>query len=141
MAFRTHTLPGIARKASRDFAAESLAALPAGTIVGMYTNRLDAVGAAVQLSVDDPDARLWLASGEEASVKIRAARRARSLFMKLAGGLSDDEALVERIVAGTSRGQAVLVLEASGRNYLRRFATASHVVQFGHWTTREIAPR
>jgi len=98
MAIRTQIIEGIARKASRDSAANQLAALPAGSIVGVYQNRVDAVGAAVQISVDSPDTRVWVASGEEASFKIRAARTTRSFLAKLAGGLSDDEAFVEHIV-------------------------------------------
>jgi hypothetical protein len=141
MAIRTHTVEGIARKASHDSATAKLAALPAGSIVGVYQNRVDAVGAAVQISVDSPETRVWVASGEEASFKIRAARSARSLLTKLAGGLSDDEAFVEHIVDQARTGQAVLVLSADGRDYLPQLAGASHVVEFGRWTTREVCQR
>ena len=141
MAIRTHTVEGIARKASRDSATAKLAALPAGSIVGVYQNRVDAVGAAVQISVDSPETRVWVASGEEASLKIRTARSARSLLTKLAGGLSDDEAFVEHIVDQARTGQAVLILNADGRDYLPRLAGASYVVEFGRWTTREVSQR
>jgi len=141
MAIRTHTIEGIARKASRDSAAGKLAAFPAGSIVGVYQNRIDAVGAAVQISVESPETKVWVASGEEASFKIRAARSARSLLAKLAGGLSDDEAFVEHIVDQARTGQAFLVLHADDRDYLPRLTGASHVVEFGRWTTREVARR
>ena len=141
MAIRTQTIEGIARKASCDSAANQLAAFPAGSIVGIYQNRVDAVGAAVQISVDSPDTRVWVAFGEEASFKIRAARSTRSLLAKLAGGLSDDEAFVEHIVDQARTGQAVLVLHTDGRDYLPRLAGASHVVEFGRRTTREVRHR
>ena len=102
MAIRTESL----RLAVPHAQAESgrhLAALPAGAIVAMFDSRTEAVGAAVQLAIENPDGSVWIATGAQAGMKIRAARAARSLLRRLMSGLSDDEALVQQVIAAAAR--------------------------------------
>ena len=66
MAIRSQSL-NIALPQTRATASARLAALPNGTIVAVFDSRVDAVGTAVQLAVENPDGSVWIATGAQAS--------------------------------------------------------------------------
>ena len=116
-----------------------LAALPSGTVVAVFNSRVDAVGTAVQLAVENPDGSVWIATGAQAALKIRAARAARSILHRLFSGFSDDEAAVRRVIVEADRDKTVLVVQPrDARATLARLAGARYIVEFGRWTTRPI---
>jgi hypothetical protein len=138
MAIRTETLRPVITH-TREDGASQLAALPTGTVVAVFDSRVDAVGAAVQAAVESPDGRVWIATGEQAALKIRAARAARSFFSRLAGRLSDDEAFVQHVLAEAERDKTVVVVQPHDASAtLSRLAGARHVIEFGRWTTRPV---
>jgi hypothetical protein len=138
MAIRTESIR-LALPESQVEAGDSLAALPVGVIVAVFDSRTEAVGAAVQLAVDDPDGSVWIASGAEAGMRIRVARAARSFLHRLVSGISDDDALVQRVIAEAERDKTVLVVQPDGaKASLARLAGAHHVIEFGRWTTRPL---
>lgn len=138
MAIRTQTI-NQARPREGQSADDRLAALPNGVTVAVYDSRIDAAGAAVQLSVESPEGSVWLASGADACRAIRSARDARPLLQRIAGSLSDDDMFVESVIAASGRGLTVLVVRPCGAaETLSRLADARHVFEFGRWTTRQV---
>ncbi len=138
MAIRTESLH-VVLPAARAEAGSRLAALPTGTVVAVFDSRIDAVSTAVQLAVENPDGSVWIATGAQAALKIRAARAARSVFHRLISGLSDDEVFVQSVIDQAERDKTVLVVQPrDSRTTLSCLAGARHVVEFGRWTTRPV---
>jgi len=138
MAIRTESLQ-LSVPRARAEAGSRLAALPSGTVVGVFDSRVDAVSTAVQLAVENPDGSVWIATGAQAAMKIRAARTARSFIHRLVSGLSDDEVLVSHVIAQAERDKTVLVVQPRDADAtLARLAGARHVIEFGRWTTRPV---
>ena len=139
MAIRIETLATPARQQARAEAGNALAALPSGTVVAVFDSRVDAVGAAVQLAVENADDNVWIGPGAQAALKIRASRNARSFFQRLVSGLSDDEAVIRRVIVQAESDKTVLIVRPrDARVTLSRLAGARHVVEFGRWATRPL---
>ena len=138
MAVRTESLH-LSIPLARDEAGSGLAALPSGTVVAVFDSRVEAVATAVQLAVENPNGSVWIATGEQAALKIRAARAARSFLTRLAGRLSDDEAFVQHVLGEAEGDKTVLVVQPDDASAtLSRLAGARHVIEFGRWTTRPL---
>ena len=138
MAIRTESLQ-LAPPQARAHAVSHLAALPSGAVVAVFDSRVDAAGSAVHLAAENPDRSAWIATGAQAALKVRAAREARSFLHRLIGGLSDDEAAVQRVIDQAEAGSTVLVtVSRDASTTLSRLAGARHVVEFGRWTTRTL---
>ena len=118
--------------------AESLAALPRGTVVAVFAGRGDANSAAVQLLTDDPAVCLWLRTGREASAAIRAARSRRSLAIRALRGFGNEELQVREILRRSDGGSSVLVIREGPARSLRALNLASHVYRFGAWTVQPL---
>jgi hypothetical protein len=118
--------------------AESLAALPTGTVVAVFANRADASAAAVQLLTTQPATCLWLRSGRSASAAIRAARLRRSFAMKVLRGFGDEELRVREVLRHCDDGGSVLVIRDGKGASLETLHQASHVYQFGMWSVRPL---
>jgi hypothetical protein len=138
MAIRTEALRQ-AIPQTREDGVSQIAAFPTSTVVATFDSRTEAVAAAVQLALENPAGSVWMATGDQAALKIRAARAARSVFNRLAGRLSDDEAFVEHVLSEAEREKTVLVVQPHDASAtLARLAGARYVIEFGPWTTRPV---
>jgi hypothetical protein len=138
MAIRTETL-NIVIPTARAESAGRLAALPTGSIVAVFDSHTEAVRTAVQLSMENGEGLVWVATGAQAAIEIRATRARRSFFQKLAGALSDDEVFVDHILDEAEHDRTVLVVRPNNaRDALSCLAGARHVIGFGRWTTSRI---
>ena len=124
---------------SRQRASTLLAALPAGTLAGIYEDRVEAVGTAVQIAVDSGPESVWLATGAHAAATIRWAQSKRPLVQRIVGAMGDEAALGNGIVAQAESGKTVVVVKGDRNDAgLARLAEAQHVIQFGRWTTKVV---
>ena len=138
MAIRTHTLATTGHRPIAEVRGDALAALPAGSIAAVFDSWAEAADVAARLAVEHPTAGGWLATGAQAAARIRAARASRPLLSRVAGHLSDDEAVVNELVAAAAGGATVLVVGRPESTKLPPLPGARHVTEFGQWTIRVI---
>ncbi len=117
--------------------AEALAALPAGSLVAIFESRQEAVDTAIQLLTDDPEAVIWVRSGNRASAEIRSARAHRSLPLRLLKGFGDEEIAVREILRHAASDRTLLVIRGEHHKSLQ-LTGAYHLYQFGVWTFRAL---
>lgn len=117
---------------------QALAALPAGSVTAVFEGRTAAVGTAVQLMLDLGPEAVWVATGVKAAAAVRQARSARPFLSRMAGAISDEEALAAAIVKRAEAGATIVVVNPKGAFESSRFDEARHIVQFGRWTVKAV---
>jgi hypothetical protein len=124
-----------ARNGSRT--TEWLASLPAGTTIATFRSRVDALGAAARIRLDNYEVPVWVASGQPASDAIQSARQRRPALRRLLDALGDDETFVQGVLEQASDGMTVLLVGKAAAGALDALlAGADTVIEFGRWTTR-----